>query len=74
MAKRRLAGRFTVTGPFEEDHPVPSVGAGISCAQTFCSRNRKRADVLTYYVRTLTGEAKAMVMLSDGTIYTASVS
>jgi hypothetical protein len=73
MAKHKPSGAFTVTGPYEKDHPVPNVGAGISCAQTFCSRNRKRADDLTYYVRSLTGEALAMVTLSDGVIFTAQM-
>jgi hypothetical protein len=74
MARRKLDGRYTVSGPFEQDHPVPSVGAGVSVAQTFASRNRKKASELTYYVRTLTGDARAMVTLSDGVIHTASVS
>jgi len=73
MKRSKPEGRYTVTGPFEPDHPVPNVGAGISCAQTFCTRHRKQASDLTYYVRSLTGEAKAMVTLSDGVIFTASM-
>lgn len=64
-------GRFTVSGPFEEDHPAPSVGAGISCAQTFASRHHKVNDELTYYVRDLTGRLFAMVTKRlDGVIVT----
>ena len=74
MARRKPSGSFTVSGPFEEGHPVPSVGAGISVAQTFASRHRKDASELTYYVRTIMGDARAMVTLSHGVIYTASVS
>jgi hypothetical protein len=70
---RRSYGAFTVSGPFEQEHPVPNIGAGISCAQTFASRHRKQASELTYYVRSLTGEAKAMVTLSDGVIFTAQM-
>ena len=73
MRRSKPSGSFTVSGPFEQDHPVPNVGAGISCAQTFASRNRKKASYLTYYVRSLTGEALAMVTLSDGVIYTAQM-
>ena len=72
--KRKPEGAYTVTGPFEQDHPVPNVGAGISCAQTFCTRHRKQSGELTYYVRSLTGERRAMVTLSHGVIYTASMS
>jgi hypothetical protein len=71
MAKhKKPSGSFTVSGPFEKDHPVPNVGAGISCAQTFCTRHRKEADELTYYVRSLTGDLLAMIELRDGAIET----
>jgi hypothetical protein len=70
MKRSAPSGAYTVSGPFEKDHPVPNVGAGISCAQTFCTRHRKRADVLTYYVRSLTGDLLAMVTLEDGVIET----
>ena len=73
MKRSKPSGSYTVTGPYEDDHPVPNIGAGVSCAQTFASRHRKHGDPLTYYVRSLTGEAKAMVVLSDGTIYTAQM-
>ena len=70
MKRSKPSGSFTVSGPYEQDHPVPNVGAGISCAQTFCTRHRKRADELTYYVRSLTGDLLAMVELRDGVIET----
>ena len=69
-SRNKPDGAFTVSGPYEPDHPVPNVGAGISCAQTFCTRHRKQADELTYYVRSLTGDLLAMVELRDGVIET----
>ena len=65
MKRSKPEGKYTVTGPFEQDHPVPNVGAGISCAQTFCTRHRKQAESLTYYVRSLTGDLLAMVTLNE---------
>lgn len=55
MRSSKPSGAFTVSGPFEADHPVPNVGAGISCAQTFASRHRDKEGELTYYVRDLSG-------------------
>lgn len=71
MRSRRPTGRYTVTGPHEEDHPVPSVGAGISVAQTLATRQRARDDVLSYYVRDFDGTTLAMVTKEeDGSITT----
>lgn len=70
--RRRPVGSFTVTGPFEADHPVPNVGAGISCAQTFATRNRSKADEITYYVRDVRGDAHARITLQDGVILTTT--
>jgi hypothetical protein len=58
MSSSKPSGRYTVTGPHEEDHPVPNLGAGLSCAQTFASRHRKLAagDELTYYIRDLASD------------------
>lgn len=66
--------RFVVTGPGEEDHPVPSVGAGLSCAQTFATRQRKRPDEVTFYVRDALGILCAMITKrEDGVIATTVV-
>ena len=74
MKRSSPSGRFAVTGPYEAEHAVPSVGAGISCAQTFCTRHRKQAEELTYYVRDLTGLLFAMVTKrTDGVIATTVV-
>jgi len=72
MPKRRTAeGRYVVSGPYEEDHPAPNIGAGMSCAQTFATRHRDVRDELTYYVRDVTGLLFAMVTKrEDGVILT----
>ena len=53
--RRKQEGRYTVTGPHEEDHAVPTIGAGISCAQSFASKHRRAEGEITYYVRDLVG-------------------
>lgn len=50
---KKPTGAYTVTGPYEKDHAVPTVGAGISVAQTLASRYRRSEGVLTWYVRDL---------------------
>lgn len=67
MTRRRKAeGRFTVSGPDEDGHATPSVGAGISCAQTFAARHMNDEGEWTYYVRDLLGAAYARVTKPDG--------
>ena len=58
--------RFTVSGPFEPDKPVPSVGAGCSCAQTFATRHRKEPGEVSYYVRDELGNGRAIVTKTAG--------
>lgn len=71
MRRSAPSGRYMVTGPHEADHPVPSVGAGISVAQTLASRQKAREGVLSYYVRDFDGTTLAMVTKEeDGTITT----
>jgi len=72
MSRRsKPTGRYMVTGPHEADHPVPSVGAGISLAQNMATRQRARDDVLSYYVRDFDGTTLAMVTKEgDGSITT----
>lgn len=70
MKRSVPSGKYTITGPFEPDHPAPTVGAGIVGAQTFCTRHRRKAEDLTYYVRTLTGEVVAKVWTENGVTLT----
>lgn len=71
MRRSAPSGRYTVTGPHEDEKAVPSVGAGISLAQTFASRQRAREGVLSYYVRDFDGATLARVTKEeDGTITT----
>ena len=59
--------RFVVTGPDKEDHPVPSVGAGLSVALDFAREDRKLPEERSYYVRDPLGILCAMVTKgSDG--------
>lgn len=71
MKRSRLSGIYTVTGPYEEPHPVPSVGAGISVAQSFASKHRKLGDA-TWYVRKIDNTLLALVTLQDGVIHTTA--
>jgi hypothetical protein len=57
---------FMVSGPLEEDHPVPNVGAGISCAQTFANHRRREAGEFSYYVRDELGAGRAIVTKTAG--------
>jgi hypothetical protein len=59
---------FTVSGPLEEDHPVPALGPGISCAQTFASRRRRDEGEFSYYVRDEAGAGRAIVTKTAGGI------
>jgi hypothetical protein len=60
--RRKPDGRYTVSGPLEEDKPVPNVGAGISVAQMFaCRRLELDGEEFSYYVRDLLGTAHARV-------------
>jgi hypothetical protein len=61
MSRKRAEGRYTVSGPLEDDHAVPNVGAGVSCAQTFANHRRHDEGEFTYYVRGLLGECFAWV-------------
>jgi hypothetical protein len=71
MARRRAEGRFTVSGPLEDDHAAPTFGAGVSCAQTLANRRRHDEGEFTYYVRGLLGELFAQVTKrADGVITT----
>jgi hypothetical protein len=71
MARRRAGGAYTVSGPLEDDHAAPNVGAGVSCAQTFANRRRHDEGEFTYYVRGLLGESFAQVTKHvDGVITT----
>jgi hypothetical protein len=72
MKRSKPNGVFTVSGPYEQDHPVPNVGAGISVAQTFASKHRKDAETLTYRVTHLDGTLLAVVKLLDGVVYTTA--
>lgn len=69
---KRPSGVFTVSGPYEQPHAVPNVGAGISVAQSFASKHRKRAASLVYRVTHLDGTLLAVVKLLDGVIYTTA--
>lgn len=55
--KRSPEGKFTVSGPLVDEHPVPTIGAGQSAALTFANRHRKEEGEFTYYVRDLLGDA-----------------
>jgi hypothetical protein len=60
MARKRSAeGKFTISGPLEDDHPAPSLGAAMSGALTFANRHRREEGEFTYYVRDLVGTAYA---------------
>lgn len=67
-------GRFIVSGHGHEDHPAPSVGAGISCAQDFARIDRHVSEERTYYVRDLAGLLFAMVTKDiDGIVHTTAI-
>lgn len=71
-----LSGRFVVTGPHEDDHPVENVGMGCATAQGFASKHRKQhaGEELTYYVRDLAGLCFAQITKRDnGVIETTAV-
>lgn len=71
MSARRnntMQGRYSVTGP-EGEFSAPSVGAGISLAQTLASR---RGEEHSYYVRDFGGEIAARIDREDGVILTWS--
>ena len=72
MLRRKAEGRYTVTGPFVEDYPVPTVGAGISAAQNFATRHRRAEGELNYYVRDVVGRTLycTITKQEDGTITT----
>lgn len=60
-SRKGLGGRFTVTGPFEEEQSVPNVGAGLSLAQNLATKHRNDAATLTYYVRAFDGTMLAKI-------------
>lgn len=69
----KMEGRFTVSGPYEDERSASSVGAGISLAQTLATRHRKITEELTYYVRELGGALRATVTkTADGVVLTRS--
>lgn len=71
MRRKTTEGSYTVTGPYENDHPVVSVGAGMSCGLTFASRHRSVDGELTYYVRDIAGSPYARITKrEDGVITT----
>lgn len=57
--KRSPEGKFTISGPLEEDHPAPTIGAAMSGALTLANRRRRDDGEFTYYVRDLAGRAYA---------------
>lgn len=64
--KRSPEGKFTVSGPLVDEHPVPTLGAGMSAAETFANRHRFEEEESTYYVRDLVGTAHARVTKEAG--------
>lgn len=57
--------RFTVSGPGEQDHGAPSLGAGISVAQTFACRHRRDVGDVSFYVREAGDVARAVVTKTE---------
>lgn len=72
MRRRKQEGSYIVTGPQEPEKRYLSVGAGISCAQTYATRRRKEAGSFTYYVRDVLGTTTYATVTKeeDGTINT----
>lgn len=73
MARRSPEGSFTVSGPYEDEHAVPSPRAGLCVGETFCTRNRHVEGELTYYVRDLAGGLVGVVTKHEGGTITAQL-
>lgn len=72
MRRRKTAGAYIVTGPHEKEKQAPTIGAGLSIAQTYANRRRKEQGSFTYYVRDALGVTTYATVTKeeDGTIQT----
>ena len=70
--RSETTGAYIVTGPQEQEKHTPTLGAGLSVAQTYANRRRKEAGSFTYYVRDALGTTTYATVTKneDGTITT----
>lgn len=66
MARKRIDGRFTVSGPFVEPTPAVDISHGLSIAQNYATARLELEGEYEYLVSDLTGNVHMRVVKLEG--------